>query len=380
MATVAVAAPCFGALRCDAEFDRGFRSITPRRVERRAAFDIGSGTTKLLVAEVDVEAKRCVRVVFTRERPVLYGVDARRTGGRLSEDVQQEGLAVLRSLLQDAEKAQAHTVVGVATEVFRRTSNGSEYVARISEELGLPVRVVDQSVEALLGFRTAGAISKIPESELVMWDCGGGSFQLVASPPAGGEQLRMHLGAFGDAVVTAMLVEMQGRSFAAKQSPNPVSNKEACDLISLLLERLPTAPSWLKGSQGVVAIGGRNSMFFLLADMVNSGVCDAFVNGEDLGTVQVDSDNCPESCELTAAAAKAAIKAAAGCSEDDLAKQWCWRPNSDPPAMVLPKLCLIAASLESFGISSFVWSRTVGNCPGIAISEPAELGCAHADN
>jgi len=314
--------------------------------------------------------------VFTRERPVLYGVDAKRTGGILSDGVQEEGLAVLRSLLEDVKKSQAQSVVGVATEVFRRASNGSEFVARIREELGLPVRVVDQSVEALLGFRTAGAISKIPESELVMWDCGGGSFQLVAAPADGETQLRMHLGAFGDAVVTAMLVEMQGRSFAAKQSPNPVSNKEACDLVSRLLERLPTAPSWLKGSQGVVAIGGRNSMFFLLADMIHSGVCDAFAaNGEeeDLGSVQVDNDGSPESCELTAAAAKAAIKAAAGCSEEELAQRWCWRPNSDPPAMVLPKLCLIVASMESFGITSFSWSRTVGNCPGICISEPSEL-------
>lgn len=379
-ASTLVLLPCVDAL-ANTKFEREHGSIGsltaaagPVRkassVVRRAAFDIGSGTTKLLVVDVDLESNRCLRQLLAREVPVLYGIDARQTAsGSLSQKVQDEGLSVLRTLLTEAAALRAESAVGVATEVFRRASNGPAFVERIRNELSLAVRVVDQSVEALLGFRTACALSAIPQWELVMWDCGGGSFQLVAAPEGLDGPLQMHLGALGDAVATAMLVELQGRSFTAAQSPNPVQLSEAQELTTRLVQRLPSTPAWLRDSEGVVAIGGRNSMFFLLADMMLKGLVAV-----DGCKVEADDEGYPESCTITATIAHLAIEAVAGCLEGELSARWCWRPNSDPPSMVVPKLCLIAASMEGFGLRTCRWRRTVGNCPGLATAHAAELG------
>ena len=46
--------------------------------------------------------------------------------------------------------------------------------------------------------------------------------------------------------------------------------------------------------------------------------------------------------------------------------------------MVLPKLCLIAATMERLGLASVQWRRTVGSTAGIVVSERGALGATHA--
>ena len=75
-------------------------------VTRRAAFDIGSGATKVLVAEVDVANRKIIRELFGQERPVSFKGDSLRSpDGSLSAAVQEEGFQALASLL---ELAHAH--------------------------------------------------------------------------------------------------------------------------------------------------------------------------------------------------------------------------------------------------------------------------------
>jgi len=351
-------------------------------LERRAALDIGSGCTKLVVADVDVATGRCERVLTTQEVPVLYGVALRRAAdGRLSEAVQAEGLKELGRLVQEAKALGCQHFAAVATEAFRRAPNGGEFVSRVKKEVGLSIRIIDQSLEARLGFSTAAAVSDVSAWDLISWDCGGASYQLVtAGADAAAGELSTHCGALGDAAATAALVELQGRSFAKTPSPNPVSLDEAEALVARLKERMPEPPAWLRGARGVVAIGGRNSMFALLADMLRAGA-EANTK-EDLPPRVLpgaEAEQCggkgprpdlPSTCTVTPAAAWAAVRASVDLSEQELARRWCWRPNTDPPSMVLPKLCLIIASLEKFQVESAQWKRTVGCCPGVLMADP----------
>lgn len=355
-------------------------------LERRAALDIGSGCTKLLVADVDTANGRCVRVVTTQEVPVLYGVDLRRSAdGRLSEAVQARGLAELGRLVREAKALGSKRLAAVATEAFRRAPNGSEFVSRIKKEVGLEIRIIDQRLEARLGFCTAAAVSDVSAGDLISWDCGGASYQLVmAGPDAAAGEYSAYCGALGDAVATAALVELQGRSFAEVPSPNPVSLPEAEALVQRLQERMPEPPAWLRGARGVVAIGGRNSMFALLADMLRADAEDVPIGAlpdseakkrldmaeQGRGKCDGEGPDLPTACAVSLAAAWAAVRANVGLSEEELARRWCWRPNSDPPSMVLPKLCLIIASLTKFEIETAQWRRTVGCCPGVLVAGP----------
>ena len=56
--------------------------------ELRAAIDLGSGSTKLLIAEVDPEARRVVREVVSLERVCSFSLSSKRNlNGELSEEV-----------------------------------------------------------------------------------------------------------------------------------------------------------------------------------------------------------------------------------------------------------------------------------------------------
>lgn len=64
---------------------------------RRAAIDVGSGSTKLVVAEVDLDQGRVVRELFVQERPISFSLDTKRSAdGSLSPSIQEAGLRVLR--------------------------------------------------------------------------------------------------------------------------------------------------------------------------------------------------------------------------------------------------------------------------------------------
>jgi hypothetical protein len=63
-------------------------------VVRRAAFDIGSGMTKMQVSDVDMRAGRIVATHFAEERQVLFAADWRHSGSQseLSAAIQEQVL------------------------------------------------------------------------------------------------------------------------------------------------------------------------------------------------------------------------------------------------------------------------------------------------
>ena len=102
---------------------------------RRAAFDIGSGATKLQVA--DVANGRVLKTLFGEERPVPFNGDVLRSAdGNISEEIMQlcvgllddsvltsvmrvRGIDTLRSLKGVAVEQGSVAFSGVATEVHR---------------------------------------------------------------------------------------------------------------------------------------------------------------------------------------------------------------------------------------------------------------------
>ena len=79
---------------------------------------------------------------------------------------------------------------------------------------------------------------------MVVWDSGGGSFQITTKSDDG---LKHFLGDFAVAAVTKMCAEdAQGKDYATAASTNPVSPSETAKLIELIRARVPNPrPSWL---------------------------------------------------------------------------------------------------------------------------------------
>jgi exopolyphosphatase/guanosine-5'-triphosphate,3'-diphosphate pyrophosphatase len=143
---------------------------------RRGCIDIGTNTTRLLVADcrpgdlAEVHQER----VFTR-----IGVDLRREG-EISEEKIAEVADVVRAQLQLARDFGCEEIHGVATAAIRRASNGPSLLIAIENACGLPVKVLSGDEEARLAFvGAARTLGRTPVGELGVVDVGGGSSELV---------------------------------------------------------------------------------------------------------------------------------------------------------------------------------------------------------
>jgi exopolyphosphatase/guanosine-5'-triphosphate,3'-diphosphate pyrophosphatase len=149
-------------------------------VTRVAAVDLGTNTTRLLVADVEGGTPTTVE---RRERitGLGEGVDARRR-------LLPVPIARVRNCLVDyrrtAERLGAERVLGVATSAVRDAENGEAFLGEVEWSYGFVTRLLDGDEEALMTFRGVSAGREVEEGTLVV-DIGGGSTELIVGGPEG---------------------------------------------------------------------------------------------------------------------------------------------------------------------------------------------------
>jgi exopolyphosphatase/guanosine-5'-triphosphate,3'-diphosphate pyrophosphatase len=143
---------------------------------RRACIDIGSNTTRLLVA--DCEGGRLVEVHQERSFTHL------RRGITAELEIQTEKIAevaaVVAAQLEVARGLGAKDVRGVATAAVRQAANRDAVIAAVRRHCGLEVAVLSAEQEARLAFGGAArTLGYVPAGSLGVVDVGGGSCELV---------------------------------------------------------------------------------------------------------------------------------------------------------------------------------------------------------
>jgi exopolyphosphatase/guanosine-5'-triphosphate,3'-diphosphate pyrophosphatase len=143
-----------------------------------AVVDIGTNTTRLLVAEVEdgrvVELER--RTLITR---LGQGVDAT---GRLAQEAMDrvaEAIAVYREVI---DRLGAERVVALATSAMRDAENGPEFRDYLKQRFGIDAQTISGDEEARLTFLGATS-NRNDDDETVVIDIGGGSTEYVAGRP-----------------------------------------------------------------------------------------------------------------------------------------------------------------------------------------------------
>jgi exopolyphosphatase/guanosine-5'-triphosphate,3'-diphosphate pyrophosphatase len=99
--------------------------------------------------------------------------------GRISEAATEraiEALAVCRDKMRQRGVARARLI---ATEACRSAENGGEFVARITEAVGLDLEIIDRETEARLAATGCTPLVDPEARGVILFDIGGGSSELV---------------------------------------------------------------------------------------------------------------------------------------------------------------------------------------------------------
>jgi len=313
----------------------------PYKPVKLAAFDIGSGATKLDVALVDQSAtpwKIVGDLLYSEQVEVLLAHDLKASeDNTLSVRIMDESVRELARMKQIAETLGVEGMLAIGTAVFRLADNGMQLVHRIRSELGLKMHVISQDEEGRLGYLTAATAAGASGSHLVAWDSGGASFQMSMCGKCG---ISVYEGPLGTSLVTAMLVEeVQQKRFSECQSPNPVTLPQVHDLVAKASAALPEAPFWLTGmldtlhDHTVIGIGGATCIF-LIASMVT---------GTD---------------EFTPEEVFAGMERLVGSTDEQLSVY-------PQPDMVIPKLALMYTVMKHVGARKVKYLPANGSCRGV---------------
>lgn len=143
---------------------------------RVAAIDIGSNSTRLLIADVEdgdiTEVTR--RSIVTR---LGDGVDR---SGALNAAAIERTVAALKQYGAQIDEAGCERAGGVATSAVREAANGNDFAALITTQLQMPFNVIDGDHEAELTFRGAASGGALESSgRCLVVDIGGGSTEFI---------------------------------------------------------------------------------------------------------------------------------------------------------------------------------------------------------
>lgn len=146
------------------------------RAERTyAALDLGTNNCRLLVAR---PTRSGFRVIDAFSRIIRLGEGVSATA-RISEAATLraiDALSVCRDKMRQRGVARAWLI---ATEACRSAENGSEFVSRIREAVGLDLEIIDRETEARLAATGCTPLVDPQARGVVLFDIGGGSSELV---------------------------------------------------------------------------------------------------------------------------------------------------------------------------------------------------------
>src|SRR5262245_24490376 len=147
---------------------------------RIAAVDLGTNSTRLLVADVD-DGRVDDVVRATKVTRLGEGVDERH---RLLPLPVTRVRNVLTDFRRTAESLGAERTLAIATSAVRDAENGEAFLGEVEWSYGFATQLLSGHDEALMTFRGVTTEREL-DADTVIVDIGGGSTELVAGGPDG---------------------------------------------------------------------------------------------------------------------------------------------------------------------------------------------------
>lgn len=253
-----------------------FSVLAENCIETRGAIDMGSGTTKIQVAQVDICRHLPGKVLYEDQKPLGFNEDLGKSGNnQISEAMQQQGVTALKQMVDKARSFHPQRITGVATAVFRSAANGQQVIDRFNQQTQIQLRVISQEQEAELGFLSAKAAlhdNTINNQDLLVWDIGGGSMQMTAIREQNGQPVTdIYQGKLASVTLKEFIISvLKNQELDKAASPNPIGSLRNTVLRYVnFYARTHVSPQIKQDAQTrrVIGIGGVHS--FSLKDQIH---------------------------------------------------------------------------------------------------------------
>ena len=141
-----------------------------------ASIDIGTNSTHLLIAEINLDLKS-FSIKFTDKSTTRLG--ERDEEGNLTEKSIQRVLDTLKRFKEYCKSNGVNQIVTAATSAVREAPNGGEFLNRVKSELDIEIELISGSEEARLIYLGVLSGMALGDESYVIIDIGGGSTELI---------------------------------------------------------------------------------------------------------------------------------------------------------------------------------------------------------
>jgi exopolyphosphatase/guanosine-5'-triphosphate,3'-diphosphate pyrophosphatase len=223
---------------------------------RVAVVDIGSNSTRLLIADVEDGRVRCEldrQSVVTR---LGAGVDA---DGRLREDAMERVYSTLANFRELVDRRHADDALAVLTSAVRDAANGEEFAEAVERRYGFTPHILTGDQEAQLTF--LGATSdRDPDDDTptLVVDIGGGSTETVVGT---GRRAEFHVSN------QAGVVRMTERHIHTDPPTDAEIEHVRGDVASILRRNVPAR--WRDDVRHAIAVAGTATSLAAIAQKLD---------------------------------------------------------------------------------------------------------------
>jgi exopolyphosphatase / guanosine-5'-triphosphate,3'-diphosphate pyrophosphatase len=196
-------------------------------IERRAAIDIGSGSTKVAIANVDNETNQIIDIVLETSFPVPYQASLDKSeDGTFDKETKALGLSTFKEIKALIDQYQVERIAAIATSAFRKANNSKSFISQIRKETSIQIQIISQREEGEIAFFSALASNLADPDKAVVMDIGTGSLQITTFNAE--QQPTVYMGeqmgsvAFKNYIVSVL----QDNDLDETITPNPMSEED----------------------------------------------------------------------------------------------------------------------------------------------------------
>lgn len=206
----------------------GLLSILPidGDIERRAVLDIGSGGTKVAIADVDTESRQISEVLFEQSYPVPYQASLDKSyDGNFDAETKALGLKTFEEIKEIALTFNVAKITALATSAFRKANNAKAFIEEVRQQTDIAIRIIPQREEGEIAFHSAVSTNQFNAADILVWDIGTGSMQMTAINS--NAEFSVYMGEhMGSTAFKSYITDVIQDKEDDDHSPNPISPED----------------------------------------------------------------------------------------------------------------------------------------------------------